>query len=181
MHRASVIVQNSKLSLASLNCSYASATSAFQKCLDNQACSRHDKSRYAIDIVSKAGKLSLQSNGHKWDRKKRHLTESLQDWCRGHQAECLAVQLPGRNMRRSEPFLGSCQEVAQALFPVVASRLSNMPYYVRASICYYLSVWIQLGWVWWAQSFWSPRISLQGQSVRHIDDIWVGPCLWYSQ
>ena len=56
---------------------------------------------------------------------------ALQEWCRASGAECLAVQTPGRNMRRGEAFLRSAQEVAQALLPVVASSIADVPYIVR--------------------------------------------------
>ena len=48
-------------------------------------------------------------------------------------AECLAVQPPGRNMRMREQPITTCQHMAAALFPVVASRLCNTPYIVRHS------------------------------------------------
>ena len=54
----------------------------------------------------------------------------MQGWCIANAGECLAVQLPGRNLRRNEPFLGSPQEVAQALLPVVASSIASVPYVV---------------------------------------------------
>ena len=55
---------------------------------------------------------------------------TLQDWCRRSHAECLAVQLPGRSMHSTEPFLTSLQEAARQLLPVVASRLQDTPYIV---------------------------------------------------
>lgn len=55
----------------------------------------------------------------------------LQEWCRENQAECLAVQPPGRNLRLKEQPITSCREMAAALMPVVASRLSATPYVVR--------------------------------------------------
>ncbi len=57
----------------------------------------------------------------------------LQEWCRRSMAECLAVQPPGRNMRMREQPITSCQHMAAALLPVVASRLCNTPYIVRHS------------------------------------------------
>ena len=57
-----------------------------------------------------------------------------QEWCRANDAECLAVQLPGRNLRRSEPPFSSCQQAAEALFPVVASSLATTPYLVSWSL-----------------------------------------------
>ena len=48
-------------------------------------------------------------------------------------AECLAVQPPGRNMRMREQPITTCQHMAAALLPVVASRLCNTPYIVRHS------------------------------------------------
>lgn len=59
----------------------------------------------------------------------------VQEWCRQKQAECYAVQLPGRNMRKSEKLLDSCQEVAQALLPIVASKLQSVPYMVTFFFC----------------------------------------------
>ena len=54
-----------------------------------------------------------------------------QDWCCNNDAECLAVQLPGRGTRAKEPFLPSTQEAAKQLLPVVASRLQDTPYLVQ--------------------------------------------------
>ena len=62
------------------------------------------------------------SNGWYWT--------GLQDWCRMHQAECLAVQLPGRMQRLKEMPFTSAQEAAEHLFPVVASSLAQTPYIV---------------------------------------------------
>jgi surfactin synthase thioesterase subunit len=53
-----------------------------------------------------------------------------QEWCRANKAECLAVQPPGRNMRLREPCITTCQDLAEALLPVVASKLSEAPYIV---------------------------------------------------
>lgn len=53
-----------------------------------------------------------------------------QDWCRANDAECLAVQPPGRNMRGKEPPFTSCEALAAALLPVLASRLLGAPYVV---------------------------------------------------
>ena len=57
----------------------------------------------------------------------------VQEWCRANGAECLAVQPPGRNMRGKEAPLTTCQALAAALLPVVASRLLEAPYVVRSS------------------------------------------------
>lgn len=67
----------------------------------------------------------------------------LQDWCRHHGAECLAVQLPGRGMRAKEPFLPSLQEAARQLLPVVASLLQDTPYIVCSPgfLVSFLFVW----------------------------------------
>jgi hypothetical protein len=54
-----------------------------------------------------------------------------QEWCRANRAECLAVQPPGRAMRLREPCATSCQDLAAALLPVVASKLYDTPYVVR--------------------------------------------------
>jgi hypothetical protein len=48
---------------------------------------------------------------------------TLIGWAKENMVEVLAVQPPGREMRRKEPCLGSCKEIAQALFPVLAPRL----------------------------------------------------------
>ena len=60
---------------------------------------------------------------------------ALQEWCRAAGAECLAVQPPGRNMRSKEAPITTCQALAAALLPVVASRLQEggVPYVVRAA------------------------------------------------
>ena len=57
----------------------------------------------------------------------------MQEWCRANAAECLAVQPPGRNLRHDEAPLTSPQALAQALFPVVASQLADVPYAVSYS------------------------------------------------
>ena len=54
----------------------------------------------------------------------------LLEWCRANRAECLAVQLPGRGSRLREPFLASAEDAANALFPVIASRLVDAPYVI---------------------------------------------------
>jgi len=54
----------------------------------------------------------------------------LLEWCRANRAECLAVQLPGRGSRLREPFLASAEDAANALFPVIASRLIDAPYVI---------------------------------------------------
>ena len=41
------------------------------------------------------------------------------------------MQPPGRNMRMREQPITTCQHMAAALLPVVASRLCNTPYIVR--------------------------------------------------
>ena len=53
-----------------------------------------------------------------------------QDWCRQNQALCLAVQPPGRNLRLKEACITSAQEMAQAVFEVVAHKLVQQPYVV---------------------------------------------------
>jgi hypothetical protein len=57
----------------------------------------------------------------------------VQEWCRANGAECLAVQPPGRNLRGKEAPLTTCQALAGALVPVVASKLLEAPYVVRSS------------------------------------------------
>eukprot|EP00884_Botryococcus_braunii_P006353 jgi/Botrbrau1/15719/Bobra.4_1s0089.2 len=61
-----------------------------------------------------------------------HCMPQSQEWCRANDAECVAVQLPGRGLRSKEVPLRSCQEVAQELLPVVASRLQSAPYVIIA-------------------------------------------------
>ncbi len=41
------------------------------------------------------------------------------------------MQPPGRNMRMREQPITTCQHMAAALLPIVASRLATMPYVVR--------------------------------------------------
>eukprot|EP00887_Chlorella_sp_A99_P001583 scaffold8.g1583.t1 len=62
----------------------------------------------------------------------RRAPSPLLEWCRANAAECLAVQLPGRNMRLKDQACTSCQEAAAALLPVIASRLYDVPYVVVA-------------------------------------------------
>ena len=62
-------------------------------------------------------------------RGKREPNE-LQAWAAAHNAEILAVQLPGREARRAEPVLRSCQAVAAALLPVVEPLIRDTRYVV---------------------------------------------------
>ena len=56
----------------------------------------------------------------------------MQEWCCANGAECLAVQAPGRLLRGREPPITRAADLAAALLPVVASRLSDgVPYVVR--------------------------------------------------
>jgi hypothetical protein len=48
---------------------------------------------------------------------------TLIGWAKENAVEVLAVQPPGRELRRKEPCLGSCKELATALFAVLAPRL----------------------------------------------------------
>lgn len=54
----------------------------------------------------------------------------VQDWCRANNAECLAVQPPGRNLRSKHTFADSAASLAKELLPVVASRLASTPYVI---------------------------------------------------
>lgn len=54
-----------------------------------------------------------------------------QEWCSAHGVECLAVQPPGRLLRGREPPFTRCCDIAEALLPVVASKLIDTPYVVR--------------------------------------------------
>ena len=62
-------------------------------------------------------------------RGKREPNE-LQTWAAAHNAEILAVQLPGREARRTEPTLRSCQAVAAALLPVIEPLIRDTRYVV---------------------------------------------------
>lgn len=62
----------------------------------------------------------------------RRAPSPLLEWCRANHAECLAVQPPGRAMRLHEPCAASCQDLAAALLPVVASKLYDTPYVIVA-------------------------------------------------
>lgn len=95
-------------------------------------------------------------------------TSGVQEWCRQNQAECLAVQLPGRNMRKSEKPLDSCQEVAQALFPILASKLQSMPYMVTSSLLIVSEVISLILLHSMAQS-------PESDQIRHKADLGVGP------
>jgi len=55
---------------------------------------------------------------------------TLLEFCRTHQVEMLAVQLPGRGMRKSEPFFKTAQEAAAAVLPMVAPFVLDTPYCV---------------------------------------------------
>lgn len=59
---------------------------------------------------------------------------ALQDWCRAHSAEVLAVQPPGRNMRGREPCATSARELGAAVLAAVGSKLYDVPYVVRAAL-----------------------------------------------
>ena len=54
-----------------------------------------------------------------------------QEWCRRHQFQLLAVQLPGRGQRLKEGPISSLQELSEALLPVLAPLLQEgLPYVV---------------------------------------------------
>ncbi|EIE19364.1 alpha/beta-hydrolase [Coccomyxa subellipsoidea C-169] len=60
----------------------------------------------------------------------RKVSSPLLEWCRENDAECLAVQPPGRNMRMKEPCITTCRHMAAALLPVLAPKLLDTPYIV---------------------------------------------------
>uniref|UniRef100_A0A1D2ACU8 Thioesterase domain-containing protein n=1 Tax=Auxenochlorella protothecoides TaxID=3075 RepID=A0A1D2ACU8_AUXPR len=60
----------------------------------------------------------------------RRAPSPLLDWCRANNAECLAVQPPGRNLRSKHAFADSAASLAKELLPVVASRLASTPYVI---------------------------------------------------
>jgi surfactin synthase thioesterase subunit len=58
---------------------------------------------------------------------------ALLTWAQENQIEVLAIQLPGREKRRKEPFLKTPKDAAAALFPIIASELSGgVPYTIVA-------------------------------------------------
>ena len=61
-------------------------------------------------------------------KNRQRVPNELLAWAGVNQAEILAVQLPGREARRGEAALRSCQSVAAALLPVVAPLVRNVPY-----------------------------------------------------
>ncbi|KAK9824782.1 hypothetical protein WJX74_008322 [Apatococcus lobatus] len=63
---------------------------------------------------------------------RRKSPSPLLDWCQSNKSLCLAVQPPGRNLRLKEPCITSAQEMAKALFQVVAQKLVLQPYVVVA-------------------------------------------------
>ncbi|PSC76020.1 alpha beta-hydrolase [Micractinium conductrix] len=62
----------------------------------------------------------------------RRAPSALLEWCRANGVECLAVQPPGRLLRGREPPFTRCCDIAEALLPVVASKLIDTPYVVIA-------------------------------------------------
>lgn len=60
--------------------------------------------------------------------------DTLLAFCRSQNIEVLAVQLPGRAQRRSEPFAKSARDAATAVLNVVGHRLfgDGKPYYILA-------------------------------------------------
>ena len=60
--------------------------------------------------------------------------DTLLAHCRANGIEVLAVQLPGRGMRRKEAFITNAKAAAAALLPVVAHRLlaDGKPYFILA-------------------------------------------------
>lgn len=57
-----------------------------------------------------------------------------QEWCAAHGAQVIALQLPGRALRRSDPHPPSMQALAQQMLSVMHNVLSHdaPPYVVRA-------------------------------------------------
>ena len=55
-----------------------------------------------------------------------------QEWCRSHNAECLAPQYPGRAMRMKERAITTASEMAQAIFDVLAPSLTEVPWILVA-------------------------------------------------
>ena len=55
-------------------------------------------------------------------------------WASTNRVEVLAVQMPGREMRRNEPTLKSCVQVAQQLLSVVEKEVADkdVPYAILA-------------------------------------------------
>lgn len=70
-------------------------------------------------------------------REKQRTPNKLMAWAVDAQAEVLAVQYPGREQRRKEPFVKSCQAMAAALFPVIQPKLrkEDVPYVIVAHSC----------------------------------------------
>jgi hypothetical protein len=70
-------------------------------------------------------------------REKQRTPNKLMAWATDAQAEVLAVQYPGREQRRSEPFAKSCQAMAASLLPVVQAKLQeeDVPYVIVAHSC----------------------------------------------
>ena len=55
---------------------------------------------------------------------------NLLEFCRANQVEILAPQLPGRGMRRGDPFITKTQDVAKAVLPLLAPKIADVPYCV---------------------------------------------------
>jgi len=70
-------------------------------------------------------------------REKQRAPNKLMAWATDAQVEVLAVQYPGREQRRNEPFANSCQAMAAALLPVVQAKLQeeDVPYVIVAHSC----------------------------------------------
>ncbi len=70
-------------------------------------------------------------------REKQRTPNKLMAWAAEADAEVLAVQYPGREQRRNEPFIKTCQAMAAALLPVVQPKLQeeDVPYVIVAHSC----------------------------------------------
>jgi len=69
----------------------------------------------------------------------RRAKSPLLEWCKANDAEVLSVQLPGRAARKDESFIFEIRKVAQALLPIVAGKLADVPY---VCIGHSLGTWI---------------------------------------
>jgi len=67
----------------------------------------------------------------------RREPNKLVSWAKDARAEILAIQYPGREQRRKEPFIKTCQAMAAAILPVVQEKLKeeDVPYVLIAHSC----------------------------------------------
>lgn len=78
----------------------------------------------------------------------RRAPSPLLEWCRGHHAELLAVQYPGRVMRVKEEQYTDVRTLALAIGKIVGSRLTDVPYVI---VGHSMGAWAAYEFMRWAR------------------------------